>query len=47
MFERFTSWIRSVASKMFGKTVYNRAKLPVTIITDDMAAAIDHWINLY
>lgn len=32
---------------MFGKTVYNRAKLPVTIITDDMAAAIDHWINLY
>lgn len=32
---------------MFGKTIYNRAKLPVSIITDDMAAAIDGWINLY
>lgn len=47
MFERFTSWVRSVASKVFGRTIYSRANLPVTIITDDMAAAIDHWINLY
>lgn len=32
---------------MFGRTVYEQANMPRTVITDDMAKAITRWVALY
>lgn len=41
-----TIWER-VKSKLFGKSIFERAKLSSPYITDEMAAAINEWSDLY
>lgn len=47
MFEKLRDGIRGVINRMFGRNTFNGSVLPETAITNDMAAAIDRWADLY
>lgn len=46
MFDGIMKGIKGALNRMFGKSM-NTVALPRSVITDEMAAQIDHWVDLY